>query len=422
MTIKLNKINIWKVLFIYLIFQPSLSETMGRSALTPIITYSDEAIAVIIIIASLLKLRSKAKLLRFEQIMLLSLLIFELIGIISGLHFKYQETSYILVDAFTCIKFFIYYLGARILTQDKLTEEYFFSLNNICKILAVIMFLLAIHDAFFSPWFPVFDYRYFTESIELWFGHPEALSKASITIIFVLAYNYKYYRHNIYYIFMLTVVMIFTFRTKAIVAVLLIYIIYIYFVRLRFKNIVLPGIAGVIGARYLAYNSLNDYYLTNDETPRALLTQDSISIANDLIPWGSGFGTFGSSMASQHYSKLYYILGYNKRYKMNELDYSYLNDTFWPVIIAEVGWIGLGAFALALISMLFYIINSRKKDPYYFWVAISIVLYDLISSFASTAFFHPSSMAPYLLLGLITSIHEFPKQEINNTSPLKRKE
>ena len=90
---------------------------------------------------------------------------------------------------------------------------------------------------------------------------------------------------------------------------------------------------------------------------------------------------------------------------------AYLSDTFWPIVIAQTGWIGLVAFSIAILSMLSYIIQSRKTDIYYFWVAISIMAHDLISSFAAPAFFYPSAMAPFLLLGLITSIHEFPKKD-----------
>lgn len=189
MTIRFNKIDIWKILFLYLIFQPSISENIGKSPLAPIITYSDEIIAVIITIAVLFKLlQNKAKLLKFEQGMLIGLIMFEFFGIFSGIHYNYQETQYMLIDAFTCIKFFIYYLGTRVLTQDKLSKDYLVSLNSICKILAVVLFAFSIHDAFFTPWFPVGDYRYFTNSVILWFWHPESLSKASITIIFILAF------------------------------------------------------------------------------------------------------------------------------------------------------------------------------------------------------------------------------------------
>ena len=90
---------------------------------------------------------------------------------------------------------------------------------------------------------------------------------------------------------------------------------------------------------------------------------------------------------------------------------NFLSDTFWPTVIAQSGWIGFAAFCMAILSMLTYIINSRKTDIYYFWVALSIIVHDLISSFAAPAFFYPSAMAPFLFLGLITSIHEFPREE-----------
>ncbi|WP_455493760.1 hypothetical protein [Eubacterium sp.] len=412
MTIRFNKIDIWKILFLYLIFQPSISENIGKSPLAPIITYSDEVIAVIITIAVLFKLlQNKAKLLKFEQGMLIGLIMFEFFGIFSGIHYNYQETQYMLIDAFTCIKFFIYYLGTRVLTQDKLSKDYLVSLNSICKILAVVLFAFSIHDAFFTPWFPVGDYRYFTNSVILWFWHPESLSKASITIIFILAYNYKKYKNNIYYIFLLTVVMILTFRTKAIVSVVILYIFYLYFIKFNFKSLIPVGIATVAGASYFGYDSLNFYYVEIEDSARNILTRDSLTLSKQFFPLGTGFGTYGSSMAAQHYSKLYYTLGYNRIYKMNEYDTAYLSDTFWPIVIAQTGWLGLISFFFALSNMIVYIIKSRKSDIYYFWVAMSIIIYDLISSFATSAFFHPSSMAPYLLLGLLTSIHESPKKQ-----------
>ena len=90
---------------------------------------------------------------------------------------------------------------------------------------------------------------------------------------------------------------------------------------------------------------------------------------------------------------------------------NFLSDTFWPIVIAQTGWLGLFSFCLAIISMLIYIIQSRKSDVYYFWVALSIMAHEIIASFAESAFFHPTAMAEFLLLGLITSIHEFPREE-----------
>ena len=96
---------------------------------------------------------------------------------------------------------------------------------------------------------------------------------------------------------------------------------------------------------------------------------------------------------------------------LDEVEGNALSDTFWPIVYTQTGIFGFIAFIIALFSMIFYIVKSRKTDLYFFWIAMSLILYDLISTSASSAFFHPSSMVSYLFLGLITSIHEFPKKE-----------
>lgn len=415
MTLKIRNIDIWKFLFLYLIFQPTIPSLITNNTISTIFNYSDEVIGVILIFVVLFRaMKSQITLLKFERYMLIFMILFEIFGIVSGFKYRYQDISYMLVDAYTCSKFFIYYLCARLLTQGKLTQKYFFSINRICKIIAVIFFVLTLHDAFLSPWFHVADFRYFTRSVMLFFEHPEFLARASITIIFVLAYNYRYYKHNIYYIFMLTIVMILTFRTKAIIAVLVLYMFYLYFVKFKFKSLLPVGIGAIGGAAYFGYDSLYKYYFRSDSTARKILTDDSIQIAKNYFPFGSGFGSFGSNIAAQYYSKLYLKLGYNrmKGSGLQEGKYgNFLSDTFWPIVIAQTGWLGLVSFCLAIISMLIYIIQSRKTDVYYFWVALSILTHDLISSFAAPAFFYPSAMAEFLLLGLITSIHEFPIEE-----------
>lgn len=413
MTLKIRSIDIWKFLFLYLIFQPTIPSLITNNTISTIFNYSDEVIGIILVAAVIFRaMKSQITLLKFERYMLVFMMIFEIFGIISGFIYHYQSTGFMFTDAYTCAKFFIYYLCARLLTQGKLDEKYFFSINRICKIIAVIFFVLTLHDAFFSPWFFVADYRYFTRSVALFFEHPEFLARASITIIFLLAYNYRYYKHNIYYIFMLTIVMLLTFRTKAIIAVLILYMFYLYFVKFNFRSLLPVGIGAVSGATYFGYDSLYKYYLRNDSTARKILTDDSIRIAKNYFPFGSGFGTFGSNIAAQYYSKVYIKLGYY-RLKGSGLEEKgkFLVDTFWPTVIAQTGWLGFAAFCMAILSMLTYIINSRKTDIYYFWVALSIIVHDLISSFAAPAFFYPSAMAPFLFLGLITSIHEFPNDD-----------
>ena len=410
MKLSFKKIDIWKVLYVYLIFQPSLPDLISNSFLNSVITYSDEAISLCLLALVLAINKFEVHLLKFERRMLLFTIIFELVGIFAGLYYNYQTVAYTLVDAFTCIKFFTFYYSARILSKGRLTDRYFFSLNNVCKLLATAFFLLTLHERFMTPWWPTHDYRIFGESVMLFFGHPESLARACITVIFVLAYNTKYFKNNFIYMIMLTGVMLLTNRTKAIVAIFAFWVIYIYFIKIGFKNKLPILVAGGIGGAYLGYDSFNGYYGNVRESIRLRLTQDSVKIANQHFPIGTGFGSFASNMAAQHYSKLYVELGYLRVWGMGRKS-KYLSDTFWPIVIAQTGWLGTVAFSLAIIQLIIYILKSAKKDLVFFWVASNIVLYDLISSFAAPAFFYPAAMAPYMLLGLMVSILEFPKEE-----------
>lgn len=405
-----KRINLWKLLYIYLIFQPSLPDLISNSLLNTVVTYSDEIISVGLLVLVLALNKFEVHLLKFERRMLFFVAIFELLGIAAGLYYGYQRFPYMLVDAFTCVKFFVFYYSARIMTKGRLTDKFFFSINNVCKLLAVAFFVLAMHDMFMSPWWPSHDYRYFGTSVMLFFGHPESLARACISVVFVLAYNTKYFKNNFIYLILLTVVMIFTFRTKAMVAIFAFWVIYIYFIKIGFKNKIPVIVAGIIGGSYIGYDSFSGYYTNVRESIRLRLTEDSVKLANKYFPMGTGFGSFASSMAAQHYSKLYVNLGYLRIWGMGRRS-RYLSDTFWPIVIGQTGWFGTAAFSLAIIQLLIYILKSAKKDVVFFWVAISIVLYDLISSLAAPAFFYPAAMAPYMLLGMMVSIYEFPKVE-----------
>lgn len=71
----------------------------------------------------------------------------------------------------------------------------------------------------------------------------------------------------------------------------------------------------------------------------------SFRIANDNFPFGSGFGTFASLPSIYNgYSELYYIYGVDKIGSNSYFDVQNgshtLFDTFWPHILAELGYIG----------------------------------------------------------------------------------
>ncbi|MCH3973183.1 MAG: hypothetical protein LKE53_10600 [Oscillospiraceae bacterium] len=81
-------------------------------------------------------------------------------------------------------------------------------------------------------------------------------------------------------------------------------------------------------------------YLLNENAPRYLFFSYGAKTANTYFPLGSGFSTFGSDQAARVYSPLYYQYGFHRLFGMNTKDGSFLSDTFWPMGIAQFGWIG----------------------------------------------------------------------------------
>lgn len=97
-----------------------------------------------------------------------------------------------------------------------------------------------------------------------------------------------------------------------------------------------------------------EYFINPDAVARIRLTIDSFTVAVQSFPFGAGFGRFGSAVARQTYSPLYYELGYNDVWGLGPTEESgqFLTDTFWPAIIGESGLIGAGCFVAVLVIYL----------------------------------------------------------------------
>ena len=80
-------------------------------------------------------------------------------------------------------------------------------------------------------------------------------------------------------------------------------------------------------------------------TARALLYVTGWRVAEDHLPLGAGFGRFGGYVSQLHYSPLYDEYGLSNIYGLSRETPTYMQDTYWPHILAETGF--LGALMLA---------------------------------------------------------------------------
>ena len=85
--------------------------------------------------------------------------------------------------------------------------------------------------------------------------------------------------------------------------------------------------------------------------PRLLLYATGIQIADSRFPLGAGFGRFGGYASVLDYSPLYDQYGLSQVWGLNPENPYYIEDTYWPHIAAETGWLG-SVILLALFVLL----------------------------------------------------------------------
>lgn len=410
MVIRINKKrSIILLLFAIILLQRPLS-VYTFSVLRTLIRYVDEIISVIaFVILTLYYTKGKVILTKEEKNIILCFCIFLAFGLISNIFNPLQRWVVNIVDIITCSRFLIFYLIGRILFKRINILKLLYEMESLCKFLTCLVSGLAIIQIFIYPIFPRGDYRYFMYSLELFFGHPTYMAVFCMTCVSVfianIGINEKKYKTNMKYIFVLLLLMSLTMRTKAIASAVIVALLWFTMVKMKITSKLFIIIAGAITAIPIGTKSIIGYYMTNtQEFVRARLFFDSITLANKYFPLGTGFATFGSSMAAKNYSSIYTMLGYNSLYGGSKKDISFLSDTFWPIVVAQTGWIGFVFFVL----MIFYFIKLSfrlKQNIYFYWSAISIIVYELISSTSETAFFNPQASIMFLLFGIIVDIY-----------------
>jgi hypothetical protein len=90
--------------------------------------------------------------------------------------------------------------------------------------------------------------------------------------------------------------------------------------------------------------------------PRLSLYRGAVYLAGQNFPLGVGLGGYGSSISLMGSGSAYFDSGISMLW-WYEL-YDFLTDTYWAMIIAELGWVGS---AMVLFSFLYLIVCSLKQ-------------------------------------------------------------
>ena len=394
------------IVFVALLFQIGL-QFSSNTIVSFVFNYIDEVIAAAFLIYIVFKLLSHYRLKPFDRRIMLSSGVFLIWGLIGSIVVHIQTASAVLLDFFTCAKFLIGYFGVRIWLDGKPKGYLRNNLNGICRFLAVIFFLLAVHDEFMTPFFPVGQQRYFGVSVILMFVHPTYLAAAGSVILIILAAS-NMNRDNFPYMLMISTVILLTFRTKAIAFVAVFWGLFILISVLKIRNKYIFMGFGVVVAAYLGYDQMMTYYFTTKWSARAVMLIDAFQLANRYFPFGVGYAGFGTNMSVRSYSAIYSQLGYNTIYGMGADNAAYLNDGLWQAVIGQFGWIGLVLF-IWIIVLFLRIAFRFKVDRVGFFTydaIISLNLFFIISSLGEMAYFAPFALLMFMIMAMIINENE----------------
>jgi hypothetical protein len=398
--IRKKKDTLMVVTYVLLIFQMALAESK-LGIISTFFNYFDEMVTVLLLIY-LICFYLKHKAIEKDDFILLSLYFLLLfIGFLSFIYYKLQPLLIGIEDAFICSKFIIGYLGIKTIYKNKIEKD--FVKNNfkpVSKIIIIVLFLLTLHDIFFSPLFPKFDFRYFTYSIELCFPHPTYLAASVIVIMCVLMSSYQ--KGDFKYLMMASFVIFMTFRSKAISFIIIFWLLYfmIYRFQIRSKIIIVP--VALFGGIFAGYRKFTEYFFGDHFSARAVMLKDALILARESFPLGKGFATFGSNLSVQSYSPLYYRFGYDGIEGMSQSTASYLNDGFWQIILAQFGFFGCILMLFIILQFFCYTIQMKKTESSYI-ALLALNIYMLISSTAESSYFNPFSLLYFMVISFIVN-------------------
>ena len=335
---------------------------------------------------------------------LLAFFVFVLAGLVGNIAHNYQPWNLVILDLFTNVKFYFSIFAGmlffnHIRSVDVENEGIF-----LAKISTGVLFVLTVIDYMFNL-FPN-EIRYGIRSIRLFYTHSTYLAAALSLLIIVFTLFPR--SGNGKYIILDFLMLLLTLRSKAFAFAGAYFLMYLLIMKprkkIRVRHIVIVALLGV----GIGYSQISYYFgQLSGTSARSIILLTSFVIMKDYFPFGTGFGTYGSHVASAHvnYSPIYMKYGFNMTYELrNSVMGTFFDDQFWPIIFGQTGVIG----TLAYIQMLRYIttrvlhIKNINRDQYY--AGLLIILYLLISSIAEPAFNNSIAVGMALLLGAIFSL------------------
>lgn len=370
---------LWTLTVAMLLFQPALQHYF------PVISWFDEAITVLMSVCAFATLQKKPVLSGATKAGLLALALFVAMCLLGNITSGVPGSAWpILIDAFTCVKFFIAVISARVIFSDR--KQLFVAATVLSKFLVLLIGLCAVLSLVVNIGMSYSEARYGLYPFEFVFPHPTYLAVAMAGLIVLLSAEAEI---NAGWIVFASITMALTLRGKAMgfAALVLTALLLSRRGKRRIGALQIALMAGV--ALIVGWGQIEMYFGTDGQARTELLNA-SLQVASVNLPIGTGFASFGSAITAdpEWYSPLYLQYGLSSVWGLSREYSAFISDSFWPTVIGQSGLLGLLFYCTSLSLLLREMFqSSTSRLPVFLFTA-----YLLIMSTSESAFFSPSSI------------------------------
>jgi hypothetical protein len=394
--------NVSYAVFIVVFYVLIFYQAEGVFKAVPVINYFDECLAALAFPISIMRLLSgKSRLGILKNSYALTLTAFMLLGLASSLLYDYQSfVVAVLPDMLLCVKFWLLiYVGSRLFGAFHL-EHYSKRIAWHVRFVTTVFMGLLIFDIIVSGFFSA-TIEHGLRGTQLFYSNRTGFMSACMLLLAIMCAVRSTNRVNLIYCLLLTLLLLST-LTSTMFGYVAFFIFFGYIIFIKKRAFKLHSLLLLLPLLLLgAWDDLTYYFINGVGSARSELLVKSIQVANDHFPLGAGFATYGTYYSAVEYSPLYYKYGLSTIWGLSpDRMYNFINDTFWPSILAQFGWLGLVAFFLA-VWLLFKRIRELIFNAYYYHSGLLILFGMLVLSFANSSFFHPIGAPLAFWLGIL---------------------
>jgi len=300
-----------------------------------------------------------------DIILIVGFIVTVMIGLYSNYTAHFQKNIFIIgSDIISCFKFLFVFLGlsnSRSILYKKINYDKV--LNITIPILTIYLIILSGFGVLnlVKDTGMYYEIRYGLRAFSFVYGTPGLIINQMTYLLILLGANANRGKKSMLLFFLVILNIMFTLRTRGFALIAIFILLYYYFVLLKRKKVGMQILIILIVIICLGYSQFEFYFLEG-ATPRKTFILGALKILKEYFPIGTGFATYGSSAAADNYSLLYYILGFNLRYGMSPDTPMFLNDNYWPMILAQFGLAGTITFVYTLYKYLRYVFKLMFKN------------------------------------------------------------